>query len=375
MTKRLGGFVLFLLVLTISACGGDANGKEGEEDEVVVVPVEAAPTTRDTVYAGYAGTATLEADAEVLVVAKAQGVILELLVDEGDAVEQGQVLARLDGERSALELKRARAELAKLENDYKRSLRAIEQNLIPQESHDKLAYDLARQRAAVELAALELSYQDVRSPISGVVSERLVKIGNLVQVHEPLFRVDDFDPLLAVLHVPERELANLRIGQKARLQIDALGGTPVTGEITRIAPVVDAKTGTFKVTVAVQDEAARLMPGMFGRVSIVHTTRDDALTVPADAVITEDRGAYVYRIENGTAHRTPVVTGFSTNGRVEILEGLADGHYVATSGKGALADEVAVNVLNREALGMPPLPEEPVEGVQVAEAEADTEAG
>ena len=341
--------VMFMALPGLVGCGG-ANGEEAasEDDETpAAVPVEVASVDLGTVRAAYSGTTTLEAEQEADIVAKVQGVVLELLVEEGDQVSSGQVVARLDRERLELQVRQAQATLDKLENDFRRTSELYEKKLISRDAFDKLQYDLEAQKAAVALAELDLSYTDVRAPFAGVISERLVKVGNLIGLHETLFRLDDFDPLLAVLHVPERELNTLRKGQEARLEFDAMPDQPFIGLLERISPVVDPATGTFKVTVAINSPDPRLKPGMFGRVNIVHDVHQDVVTVPRDALIIEDRGTYVYVASEGKASKVAVRTGYTTDGRVEILDdALTVGQAVVTSGKGSIADQTLIEVIN-----------------------------
>jgi len=197
------------LAALLSACGGRDGDivEQDEEDKEVAVPVEMAEVTRDTVYAAYSGTATLAAEAEADIVAKTSGVILQILVEEGDRVRAGQIVARLDGDRLKLEAGRAKANLNKLQNDFNRSQELYEKRLISHDQFEKLRYDVESQQATYELAQLELSYIDVRSPIAGVVSERLVKTGKLVSQYESLFRVDDLTHLRRCSLCPNRNCA------------------------------------------------------------------------------------------------------------------------------------------------------------------------
>ncbi len=394
IVKRLHLIFLFITALTmgLTGCGQQqqANNDKEDEDKEVAFPVEVADTTLDSVFASYAGTTTLEAEAEADIVAKTSGVVLELLVEEGDPVEAGQVVARLDGDRLRLEASRAKSTLDKLENDFNRSEGVYAKGLISHDQFEKLRFDLESQRATYEMTQLELSYIEVRSPIAGVVSERLVKAGKLVNQFESLFRVDDFDPLEAALFVPERELGNLRAGLDAQVSVDAAPGELFIGQVARISPIVDPATGTFKVTVELPQPDPRLKPGMFARINIVHDVRDSVVTVPRDALIIEDRGAYVFAIDwqesrvieidddsndsesnddeeedvkmTTTGYRSvrlPVQTGYVTAGRVEILDGLDVGQQVVTSGKGSLSDDVLLNVIN--------LPDEEPSDAQIAE--------
>ncbi len=335
-------------VLMLSACHKSGDGKGGadkDKKEEASIPVEAATVTRASILASYTGTASLEAEREAQVVAKTSGVLLKLLVEEGDRVREGQVLARLDPERPQLELARAEANLRRLENDFNRAKELFGTKLISQEAYDKIKFDLDTQRAAYDLAKLELSYTQIVAPIDGVLSERMVKEGNLIQLHAPMFRIDDFDPLLAVLNVPERELNTLRPDLQVTMAVDALPGDAFTGRIQRVSPVVDAGTGTFRVTCEFRDETGRLKSGMFGRLGVIYDKHDNALVIPREALIDEDGETAVFRVDGDTVKRETVKVGYSEGSRVEILEGLKEGDRVVTVGRAAVRDGAKVQVL------------------------------
>jgi membrane fusion protein (multidrug efflux system) len=337
------------LLLSLSACGGDGGNPEAEadkEEDKVSVPVEVASARRGDVNAYYSGTATLEAEEDAEVVAKVGGVVEELLVEEGDYVEKDQVLARIDDARLSLEVARAEANLAKLQQEYQRNRQLAERQLVSAEAFERLTYDVDAVRADLDLARLQLAYTEIRAPFSGVVSARYIKVGNMIGQNEPAFRVTNFDPLLARLHVPERELNKLRKDQLADVRVDALPAQTFIGAVDRVSPVVDSSTGTFTVTVAVRDPSNVLKPGMFGRVAIVHDRRQDTLLVPRTAVITQDAKDTVFVVNDGTAQRRAVTTGYTNNGSIEIVAGLEDGDRVVTVGHNSLKDGARVSVIN-----------------------------
>jgi RND family efflux transporter MFP subunit len=162
------------------------------------------------------------------------------------------------------------------------------------------------------------------------------------------FHITDFDPLLAVMHAPERELGKLRPGQQALLTVDALERASFVGTIDRISPIVDAATGTFKVTIEVKDTSKQLKPGMFGRIQVVYDTRPDVLLVPKEAVIEEDETASVYVVQGGQAFRKSVERGYADSRHYEILSGLAVGDTVITAGQTSLRDSTKVGVIWRD---------------------------
>lgn len=332
------------------ACSGGAkvdaaNAENAEKEADTAIPVEIARAARRPMSASYAATASLKAVREAQVVSMTSGVLLKLMAEEGDTVKAGDVLARLDPDRKGLALAQSEAQLKKLESEYKRSLELFERQLVSADAHGKIRSDLDVQRAAVQIARLELSYTSITAPISGVVAQRMVKVGNLIQPNTPMFTVVDSSSLEAVLNVPEREFSTMRAGLPVTMQVDALPGRTFAGKVDRVSPVIDAGSGTFRVTAAF-DGVRQLQPGMFGRIELVYDQRADALSIPRDALIEGDGETAVFVLRENKAVRTPVQVGFINGAYAEIREGLVEGDGVVTVGKVTLRDGATVEVVN-----------------------------
>ena len=337
-----------LLSVFVHGCMDQANSSIDKEakDEVVAIPVEVATTASGDVAAFYSGTTTLESDLQATVVSQITGVVLEINAEEGDFVEAGKVLARVETDRYELEVERNNAALKRLETEYQRKKELFDKKLVSAEDFERVSADLEAQKAAVDLARLDLKYTSIKAPISGFISERLVRVGNLVELHQPVYRIASYDPLLAVLHVPERELRVLHLGLDVSVKLDALPGKTFTGKVIRISPVVDPATGTFRVTADVSDPSNQLKPGLFGRVDILYDMRKNVPLIPRSAVITEDEISHVFVVgEDGNVLRRPVQLGYEREGMVEILDGVAVGERVVTAGKGSLSDGSRVEVV------------------------------
>jgi membrane fusion protein (multidrug efflux system) len=362
---RIGALSLALACTALAGCKGKdaakddkaADGAQASEQQKLdkdgkpiqkpdAVPVEVSQVAKRPISASYTGTAPLEAPNESQVVAKASGVIVQMLAEEGDVVHKGQVLARVDPERARLEAQRALTTVRKLENNYRRSKELAERKLVSADANDQIRYELESARASYELAALELSYTNITAPISGVVAQRMVKAGNLVGLNAPVFRIVDNSHLEAVLNVPERELATLKAGQRVSMAVDALPGKPFTGVIDRVSPVVDSGSGTFRVVCAFDGAGDTLRPGMFGRIQIVYDSRQDALTIPRTALLEDEGETAVYTVRDKKAVRVPVTLGYVNGELAEIRAGLREGEPVITAGKVAVRDGTEVQVLN-----------------------------
>jgi len=347
------GLLLLLIALTVLMQGcmsqANGNGDESDAEEVLAIPVEAATVGQSDVAAFYSGTATLEADEQATVVSQITGVVLKIKAEEGDYVEAGQVLAQVETDRYTLQVEQANAALKRLEMDFQRKKKLYGKKLVSAEDYERVAAEYEAQKAGVDLARLDLAYTNIRAPISGFVSERLVRAGNLVKLHDPVYSITSYDPLLAVLHVPERELSVLRKGLEVFMSVDAWPNESFKGEIIRISPVVDPSTGTFRVTAEITDHGQMLKPGLFGRVGILYDLHEDVPVIPRSAVITEDELSHVFVVDDeGSASRRDVRLGYEREGMIEILAGVAQGETVVTAGKGSLSDGSQVEIVNLE---------------------------
>ena len=334
-------------VVLLAACQSqDQDSKANDDEESPPIPVEISLPTRGDVYAVYSGTAPIEAFAEADVIAKVDGEIRNIHVEEGDEVTKGQVLARLDGDKLRLELSESEARLRKLQRDYERNLELKGTGLISEGDFEKIKFEMDALQASFNLAKLELDYTQIRAPIEGVIAERYIKLGNTVNVGDPVFRVTSLEPLVAYLHVPEREYRNIDSGQLVQIEIDALQGEPIIASVSRVSPIVDPATGTFKVTVEITDEERRIKPGMFGRISIVYDKHENALQLPRSALVEDSGQTSVFVVEDNVAIKKIVQTGYSNRGMVEIVAGLEDGENVVTVGQLGLKPDAKVTVIN-----------------------------
>lgn len=328
-----------LLSVTLAGCGvGEARTNEPEPVTSTPLPVEVALARKAEIFAKYRATSTITSDADAPVTARVAGEVVEILVEEGDRVEKGQLLARLDGARLKLELQQARANLEKTEREYRRFVSLNDRGLVSTAMIDATKYELDELQANFEMAQLNYGYTFVRAPIAGVVAARDIKIGQHMNAGDTTFRVTDTSELVAYLQIPQSELAKFAPGHPVSVRVDALPGQHFDAAIARISPVIDARSGTFRATTIIGNDDGLLAPGMFGRFQIAYERRANALLIPSNAVIQEDNIAVVYVVENGEAVRRAISTGIEEDGSVEVLGGLEEHEYIVVTGQGSLRD-------------------------------------
>jgi membrane fusion protein (multidrug efflux system) len=329
---------LLSISVGLVGCGADVQSNElsAAETADTRIPVIAAASQAGEVKAFVRGTAVLEAREATQIVAEAAGLVTSVSVEEGDQVQKGQILATLDTERAQLELARARAELARLEGVYQRHKEMVKLDMATQESLEQFEAEFRQQRAALELAELSLDKANIRAPYDGVITERLIKVGQQVQNFDATFGIADFTELEAVMNVSERDSARLAAGHRVAMSFLALPDDTVEGHVKRVSPVVDAATGTVRVTVAIDNDRGQLRPGMLAELAAQYEQRNARALIPSEAIVLNGDRQSVFVIEDGIARRVPVATGLVEGDQIEITAGLDAGQLVVVAGQNRL---------------------------------------
>jgi membrane fusion protein (multidrug efflux system) len=348
--KRIGVVATTAIITaSLSACGvGEAKVADPAEiAAAMALPVEVSTPQIADIFATYQTTTTITSDSEAPVLARVSGEVVEILVEEGDEVEAGQVLARLDGDRLRLQMLQARANLEKTSKAYERYVQLHERGLVSASIFEGLKFDMDALNASYELKQLSYSYTTIRAPISGVVSSRDIKLGQHLMAGASAFKITDTSKLIAYLLIPQVELSKISAGDTARVRVDAMPEVEFAATIARISPTIDPLNGTFKATATIENQDGHLAPGMFGRFNVAYEKHSGALLIPAAAVIEEDNETVVYVVNDGSANRRAIEVGIESDGLVEVLGGLDADEKIVITGQGGLRDGAKVLASNK----------------------------
>jgi membrane fusion protein (multidrug efflux system) len=338
--------MLLSSAVLLSGCNQANSSNNSDTAEIVAIPVEAALARRGEISSSYHTNATLAARAETDVISKTSGIVQQVLVEEGDYVVAGQLLAQLDNERQRYMLAKEQAELSRLDSELKRMAEMYQRKLISTDVYEKLRWQYDATNASVALAELNVRETEIRAPITGVVSRRYVKTGQLISQMAPqsLYHLVANAELEAVVHIPEQQLAQAKAGQAAILNF--AGMLPVNANVSRISPVVDAQSGTVRTTLIIDNSTGDLRPGMFAQVELKFDVKSAALLVPKRAVITTDNQHSVFVVDTESkVSRKSVNLGYSSDTAVEILAGITEGEQVVIAGQGALKEQSLVTIV------------------------------
>ena len=342
--KTQHGIAVLALLLSgiLSGCGvGEASVADVDE-ATLPIPVEVTRPERADLYSTYESTATIETDNVANALARVPGQVVDIIAEEGQFVQAGDILAVLDGERLRLEMLAAKADLDRARDEYARHQAMHARGLISASMYEGMKYDVEALKAVYQLAALNYDYSSIRAPIAGVVASREIKPGQTLATNQLAFQIADTSELIAYLQIPQSELGKFNTGDTAMVNVDALPGVPFHSVVKRISPTIDTRNGTFRATVVIDNTNGLLAPGMFGRFTVAYEKHDGALTVPSEAIVEEDDELFVYVVNNNEVERRNVSVGIQYMDNVEILEGLSADEQVVVVGHSSLSDGARV---------------------------------
>ena len=344
---------IVVLLAVVMAWAVLAEDEPKVETEVAVRVALIQKATLRAYVTGY-GTVEPEPAREKLPAAGAKiaspvaGVLAETKCAEGQRVEKGAVLFRLDSRVATVQIEKAKRTLAFAEQSFERQQKLLKVEGTSQKLLQEAEAQVAAARSEFTAAETQLALQEITAPFAGTITKVNARPGEAVELNTVLAELADLERLVVAVPVPSGEASAIKEGQPAEISFKA-DAKPVAGRVVSLAPQVDPATGTVLVRVAVPKDAG-LRPGQFLNVRIVSEERKDRLAVPVASVVKNaETGAVIAIVENGKATRKPVKAGLRDGGLVEVEgEGLRAGQTVVTAGAYGLPKETKVRVLNAE---------------------------
>lgn len=321
--------------------GGPGAGPVAVETDTIIV----GEIAREVAVSG-----TVSPIRTVGVNAQLGGALLEVLVQEGDTVAEGRVLARIDDRELQAQLRSAEAAFEVASAALERSEQLRERQVItqPEYERDRAAFEAAR--ASRDQLLTRVGFAEVRSPIRGVVTEKAVEAGDVVGTNSRLFSVADVSTMVVRVSVSELDIVEIAAGQEVDVRFDAYPGEMVVGRVRRVFPSADPGTRLVPVEVALEGAEARRMarPGFLARVTFALDPHPGALLAPAMSVVSRPGGQGVFVVgEANTVAFRSVTTGATQEGRVELLSGVQAGDRVVVAGASDLRDGGEIRDLSR----------------------------
>jgi membrane fusion protein (multidrug efflux system) len=285
------------------------------------MPVEVAVAQRDTVVDAIAATGQIEAIQAIDLRPEVEGRIVDILVREGQEVEKGTPLFKVDDAELRAQVARAAADRDLARQALERTKQLLAQNASSAADLEKAEATARGADAQLELLQIRLDRSVVRAPFAGVVGRRYVSLGDYVTNGTKLTAVHTVTPQYAVLQVPERYAGQLRRGQLVSFQVAALPGRNFSGEVVFVDPGVELPARTILIKALVPNPRRELASGMFIEARLATSIRPNAIVVPEDAILPLQGATFVWVVKEGKADRRQVTLGVRTAGWAEILGG------------------------------------------------------
>jgi membrane fusion protein, multidrug efflux system len=356
MMKKLSpvhtvGLMSLIWVAAVCGCKPEATSSPRQAPERVL-EVKTVRPTRGPITRYVTLPGEIKAYQEATLYAKVAGYLKAITVDKGDQVKEGALLAEIEVPELIADRARFRAEVDVAAIDYKRlseSQKKAPDLVVPQ------TVDEARGRLEIAKANLErtetlLGYAKIAAPFSGIVTRRLVDPGAFIPAatsgsaaqNAAIVTLTDFARVRLQVAVPEVEASRVAVDEPVKLTVEGLPGRSFEGKVTRFAYALDEASKTMLSEIELPNPKLELRPGMYATVKIGLERKEDALLLPAESMVTEKAGTFVFVVAGSKAKKTRVQTGFNDGTHVEVLNGLGPDQAVIVVGKQSLNDGQSV---------------------------------
>lgn len=377
---------------------GQADASEDQRPGEQVLDVEVVSPVREDIVRTVSLPTSVGADQQATLFSKVSGYLESISVDIGDGVRHGQLLAKIDvpeiidqrreaeaglavaeadrsGAKAELESAAARATLQELTYDRLKAVRTAQPDVLSQQAVDeaKAEFEVATARvdeivarilqidsrisqlqATVQRLQTMLGFAEIRAPFDGVVTERFVDPGALLQAAtssdsvQPIITVAKVDKVRLAIDVPESEAPSVRVGGAATVTIDAVPGKQFQGSVSRFSRSLNPATRTMRAEIDLPNPQGLLLPGMFGRATLQLEVRAGAVTIPAEALHAEGDRSFVYQAIGGQARRVEVETLPGDGIDIEITVGLDGSERIIMAAREPLSDGTAINAVEMD---------------------------
>jgi membrane fusion protein (multidrug efflux system) len=340
-------FVIVILSL-LSACSqpdgpGESEGADQEEKSQVIVEVVTLEET------DFIERLSLTGETEPIraasIASEAAGRIVELHLDEGAQVSEGETLVRVDTSQQSAQAGQLRAQLEQVESDIRRTERLLDRGLATESDLEQLRTQKASLEEQLRGVYIGVGSGTTKAPFDGQIVRKDTEIGEFANPGAPLGRIIDISQLKVIVDLPEREIGTVTEGQSARVQIPALGER-VEGEIARIGAEADTRSRTFPVEVIVDNPDGRLRAGMRARVEIKKSHLENVVVAPLDSLMQGIDGTEAVVVRDGLAYVVQVTVGPTRGNYAVISEGISAGAELVVRGQNDLVNEEPVQAVN-----------------------------
>lgn len=290
---------------------------------------------------------SMRADEVVDLSVESSGLVTNIYFNEGSEVEKGDLLLKINDSQLQAEKNRNSFRLTLAEQREERQKRLLERGGISQDEYDATLNELNVLRSELQLIEAQIDQTELRAPFSGSIGLKYVSEGSYISPSTRIATLQSLNPIKVDFSVPERYVARVSVGDEINFHIQGVDSTFV-GEIYAFEPSVDRETRSLQIRAITDNDSRILFPGAFANITLILDTITDALMVPTISVIPDLNTQKLFLVRNGVVDEKRVQTGIRTSEKVQIVDGIAPGDTVLTTGLLQVrpGDEVEITELN-----------------------------
>lgn len=320
------------------------NSNANNSSLLQVEAIEVAPSTiEDMIYT----SGTIRANEVVDLSLETSGIVTEILFDEGRSIEEGELLLKINDSELQAEKRRTSFRLALAEQREERQRGLLDRGGTSRDEYEATQNEVNVLRSELDLIDAQIAKSEIRAPFSGNIGLKYVSEGSYISPNAQIATLQDIDPVKIDFSVPERYVSRISVGDRVEFTVQGVDSTFV-GDVYAIEPGIDRETRTLQVRARSSNPDRLLFPGAFANITVILETIDDALMIPTISLIPELNSQKVYLVRNGQVQESTVQTGIRTSENVQIIDGIAPGDTVLTTGLLQVRPGLDVEITNLE---------------------------
>ncbi len=341
----VGGLLIYFIWSSFFASEGSvespkAMASAGAPPSTVKIEVIAPRDFDVLVFA----TGSLVANQEVALTTEASGKIIQLNLQEGERVNKGQLLLKLNDADLQAQLNKLKTRYKEIQNRDTRQKAMLDKGAISQQEFELFEAEKQGVEADMQLLQAQIEKTEIRAPFSGKVGLRYVSLGAFVNQNANIAQLVNADPILVDFAVPEKYATMVKQGTTVQLTVENQADT-FSAKVIAVAPSIDANSRTLSLRARLDNSQAQLVPGAFARVELRLRQLEDAILIPSRAIVPELKAKKVFLIKNGVVTPIYIETRERTDDRVRVSSGLNAGDTLITAGILKVRPGQLVNVL------------------------------
>nr|MBP7472952.1 efflux RND transporter periplasmic adaptor subunit [Prevotella sp.] len=330
--NNYGVMMAVTMIMMSTACTDKKQNKS-----ILPIPVKTMTVANGDENSGKSYVGTVQESYGSALSFASVGTVKEVLVDEGQAVRKGQILAILDNTNAKNSYDIAHSTLEQARDAFRRMDLLHKNGSLPEIKYVEIQTKLAEAQSAERIAKKNLHDCVLRAPFSGYISQRTVDIGNNVMPGFSCFKLVKLEQIEVKISVPEKEISGIRIGYTAQFTVSALGNRLFYGKITKKGVQADPVSHTYEVTISLPNNGHELLPGMVCNV-ILSSKGSVGIIVPQEAILIDGKEQYVWKAEGDSVKRQQIETGDINNKGAVVRSGLSVGDKIVVSGQNKLSE-------------------------------------